>query len=95
MHFVKFDVCLSGKWERKSCEKNSLFWAVVNCCIPINKYPTFDNCVLTEEEKKVKETAAKSKNSNALVDALVANVKKEFGVETITPKPAKKPNKSR
>jgi hypothetical protein len=62
MHFVKFDVCLDGKWEGKSCDKGSLFWVVPNCCIPIEKYPAFDDCVLTEEEK-IRNKTVKSLDS--------------------------------
>ena len=56
MHFVNFDICLDGTWEEKSCDKGSLFWVIPNCCIPIEKYPTFDECVFPEEEKNLNET---------------------------------------
>ena len=49
MHFVNYDVCLNGKWESKRCEKGSLFWVVTDCCIPIEKYPTIDNCIQIKE----------------------------------------------
>ena len=44
MHFRKFDICSDGDWVEKSCDKHSLFWVIVNCCIPMYKYPSFDNC---------------------------------------------------
>ena len=49
MHFMDYDVCLDGKWESKSCDKGSLFWVVTDCCIPIEKYPTLDNCIQMKE----------------------------------------------
>ena len=56
MHFVNFDICLDGKWESKSCDKGSLFWVVTNCCIPIEKYPSLDECLLMEEERNQNKT---------------------------------------
>ena len=55
MHFVNYDVCLNGKWESKTCEKGSLFWVVTDCCIPIEKYPTLDNCIQIKEESNQNE----------------------------------------
>merc|ERR1712012_1026704 len=53
MHFVDYDLCSNGKWEKKSCDKGSLFWVITNCCIPIEKYPTFDECLPMREDKNV------------------------------------------
>ena len=68
MHFRNFDVCLGGKWVEKSCDKDSLFWVVINCCIPIYKYPTFDECVnetaSTSNLEKTKETSTPIYNSS-------------------------------
>ena len=92
MHFVHFDVCQNGEWKGKSCDIGQLFWAVINCCIPLNRYPTFENCVLTEEERAAKEklenayrsrTVAPCDKNKTLIDGLVASVKKEDGVEEI------------
>ena len=55
MHFVNYDVCLNGKWESKTCEKGSLFWVVTDCCIPIEKYPTLDNCIQIKEDSNQNE----------------------------------------
>ena len=53
MHFVDYDLCKNGKWEKKSCDKGSLFWVITDCCIPIEKYPTFDECMPMKEDKNV------------------------------------------
>ena len=55
MHFRKFDICSDGDWVEKSCDKHSLFWVIVNCCIPIYKYPSFDNCDQITRDDPMKE----------------------------------------
>ena len=56
MHFRKFDICSDGDWVEKSCDKHSLFWVIVNCCIPIYKYPSFDNCDKITRDEPNEET---------------------------------------
>ena len=58
MQFRKFDICSGGDWVEKSCDKHSLFWVIVNCCIPIYKYPSFDNCDKIIRDDPEKETSS-------------------------------------
>ena len=56
MHFVDYDLCSNGKWVKKSCDKGSLFWVITDCCIPIEKYPTFGECIPMKDVRNVNKT---------------------------------------
>ena len=76
MHFTMFDVCLDGKWEERSCDKGSLFWAVTNCCIPLDRYPTFDECILSEGEKDRSKTTRTTMSGKSSVTTPIATTPK-------------------
>ena len=56
MHFIDYDICSNGKWEKRSCGKGSLFWVITDCCIPIQMYPTFDECIPMQADKNLNKT---------------------------------------
>ena len=100
MHFNNFDICEEGRWAKKTCDPGMLFWQVPNCCIPINKYPTTDNCALTEEERRKhaayqrsmeNHTPSPCDKNKTLIEGLIEKLKQEGGVQTIPQKPDKIP----
>ena len=77
MHFVNFDICLDGKWEPKSCDKGSLFWVITNCCIPIEKYPTFDECLSMEDGRNQNNITKASEEEQGETKTFESTVEKD------------------
>ena len=46
MDFSQYEICSEGgKWMTKTCQRGSMFWTIVSCCIPLGNFPVIDNCI--------------------------------------------------
>ena len=44
--FSQYEICSEGgKWMTKTCQRGSMFWTIVSCCIPLGNFPVIDNCI--------------------------------------------------
>ena len=44
INFHFYEICKDGIWQQAECERGSLFWSLLSCCIPISKYPSSKAC---------------------------------------------------
>ena len=49
--FGLYEVCRNGDWLKEACESGALFWTVLDCCVPLAKYPARKNCIATNNQK--------------------------------------------
>ena len=47
--FSQYDVCENASWVERFCPENSLFWNVIQCCIPITEFPSMANCIQADD----------------------------------------------
>ena len=86
LYFGEYNTCNDKKCDENSCELGSLYWKVLSCCVPLEKYPTIGNCHKQQKPKpenddnRLNEGSCKKKAGDA-------NGSTEIPTTTTTTKP--------
>ena len=43
--FKKYLSCQNGQMKQETCPRGSIFYFLIQCCVPISKYPCKSNCI--------------------------------------------------
>ena len=43
--FKKYLSCQNGQMKLETCPRGSIFYFLIQCCVPISKYPCKSNCI--------------------------------------------------
>ena len=43
--FKKYLSCQNGQMKQETCPRGSIFYFIIQCCVPISKYPCKSNCI--------------------------------------------------
>ena len=43
--FKQYQSCENGQLQMKNCPKGTIFYFVLQCCVPLSKFPCKSNCV--------------------------------------------------
>ena len=43
--FKKYLSCQNGQMKQETCPTGSIFYFLIQCCVPISKYPCKSNCI--------------------------------------------------